>query len=100
MTLHSVHFPIDRLARFCQAHGVARLSLFGSILTEHFGPESDVDVLVEFRSEATPTLFSMASMEFELTDLLGRKVDLRTAEDLSTYFRSAVVGKARLLHAA
>ena len=100
MVLHGVDFPIDRLAAFCRANGVARLSLFGSILTDRFGPTSDVDVLVEFRPEARPTLLSMARMEGELACLLGRTVDLRTPEDLSKYFRREVVAGARLLHAA
>ncbi len=100
MVLHGVHFPIDRLAAFCRANGVARLSLFGSILTDRFGHASDVDMLVEFLPASRPTLLCMARMEHELAGLVGRKVDLRTPEDLSKYFRGEVVAGARLLHAA
>lgn len=88
------------LARFCEAHHIRRLSLFGSQLKGTAGPESDVDLLVEFEPEHTPTLFGIAGMEIELTELLGRKVDLRTAGDLSRYFRDDVVRMAEVQYAA
>lgn len=77
-----------------------KLSPFGSILRVDFRPDSDADVLVEFRPEATPTLFSIAGMDADLSDLLGRAVELRTPGDLSRYFRAKVIAGARLLHAA
>lgn len=100
MTLHGVDFPMDRIATFCRAHGVARLSLFGSILTEAFTPTSDVDVLVEFLPGRTPGLIAISGMELELAAIVNRTVDLRTPQDLSKYFRHEVVAGARLLHAA
>ncbi|MCC7059001.1 MAG: nucleotidyltransferase family protein [Burkholderiaceae bacterium] len=88
------------LARFCEKHHIRRLSLFGSQLKGTARPDSDIDLLVEFEPAHTPTLFTMAGMEIELTELLGRKVDLRTAGDLSRYFRDEVVRMARVQYAA
>ena len=90
----------DKIRVFCEEHGISRLSLFGSILTDRFGPESDIDVLVEFKLDHIPGLFGMARLERELSSLFGgRKVDLRTPEDLSRYFRQAVMAKAELQYA-
>lgn len=100
MILNGVDFPEDRLADFCRRHGVATLSLFGSILTDSFGPDSDVDVLVEFQTGRTPGLFGFGAMVQELQELTGRRIDLRTPEDLSKYFRNRVMREARRLHAA
>ena len=82
---------------FCQRHRIRKLSLFGSVLTPRFGPESDVDFLVEFHPAHIPGLFGIAGMEIELSRMLGRKVDLRTAEDLSRYFRDEVVASSVLV---
>lgn len=100
MTINGVEFPEDRLADFCRRHGVASLSVFGSILTDSFGPSSDVDVLVVFQPGRTPGLFGFGAMVQELQELTGRRVDLRTPEDLSKYFRARVMREARPLHAA
>jgi len=91
--------PKDKVADFCQHHHIRKLALFGSVLREDFRPESDVDVLVEFESGHVPGFIRLASMEFELEELLGgRKVDLRTREDLSRYFRDEVVATATVLY--
>ena len=95
-----IPIPAHRIADFCKRHGIARLSLFGSILRDDFRPDSDVDMLVEFLPGMTPTLFAIARMEDDLTQMLGREVDLRTPADLSRYFREKVVAGARVLHAA
>ncbi len=100
MILNGVDFPEDRLADFCHRHGVASLSVFGSILTDSFGPESDIDVLVVFQADRTPALFGFGAMVQELQDMTGRRVDLRTPKDLSKYFRDRVMREARPLHAA
>ena len=85
------------LAAFCQEHGIKRLSIFGSALREDFGPESDIDVLVEFKPDRIPGLLGVAGMELELSELFtGRKVDLRTPEDLSPYFRQDVLATAEV----
>lgn len=91
-----VHITIPRvvIATFCAQNHIRKLALFGSVLREDFGPDSDVDVLVEFELGATVGLFDMARMERELSVLLGRKVDLRTPQDLSRYFRQQVLDDA------
>jgi hypothetical protein len=100
MQLNGIHFPEQAIAAFCSRHGVRRLSLFGSILRSDFGPESDVDMLVEFEQGRTPGMIGFGSMILELGQLIGRTVDLRTPNDLSPYFRPAVLREARPLHAA
>jgi predicted nucleotidyltransferase len=90
-----IEVPRQQLAEFCQRHHIRRLSLFGSVLGERFGPESDVDVLVEFEADKVPGLFRLAGLEMELSELLGgRKVDMNTPNCLSPYFRDKVVAEA------
>jgi predicted nucleotidyltransferase len=93
---------IDReaLRAFCRRHRVAKLSLFGSVLRDDFRPDSDVDFLVEFEPEARVGLFHMASMERELSAIVGRRVDLRTPAELSRYFRDEVLRSAEVQYAA
>jgi uncharacterized protein len=96
------HIAVDRerLAAFCRQHHIRRLAFYGSVLRGDFGPESDVDVLVAFESGHVPGLFSIARMERELSTILGgRQVDLRTAEDLSRYFRQDVLEEAEVQYA-
>ena len=89
--------PNDRLAAFCRAHGIRRMAVFGSALRSDFGTDSDIDLLVEFDPDRIPGLLGISDMELELSDLLdGRKVDLRTPEDLSRYFRAAVLAEAEV----
>ncbi len=96
----SVRVDRDSLATYCRTHHIRRLSLFGSVLRPDFRPDSDIDVLVEFEPEHLPSLFGIARMERELADLFGgRKVDLRTAEDLSRYFRASVLAEAEVQYA-
>ena len=94
-----VSIPKDQIAAFCEGHGIKRLSVFGSALRPDFGPDSDIDVLVEFEADRIPGLFGFAGMELELTRMLGRKVDLRTPEDLSRYFRQEVLAEAQSQYA-
>lgn len=76
------------------------MAFFGSVLRTDFGPESDIDVLVEFEPAHVPGLFGIARMERELSALFGgRKVDLRTPEDLSRYFRDDVLKEAEVQYA-
>jgi len=82
------------LAELCRRHSIRRLSLFGSVLKGTARPDSDVDLLVEFEPEAIPGLLGMAAIEIELSELLGKKVDLRTVGDLSRYFRDEVARSA------
>jgi len=91
----SARIAIDRekIAAFCRRHHIRRLALFGSVLRDDFGPDSDVDVLVEFEPEHVPGL-AFISMEIELSELLGRKVDLNTPKFLSRYLRDRVLADA------
>ena len=96
----SPHLSIDRgrLAEFCHRHHIQRLALFGSVLREDFGPDSDVDVLVEFDPEHIPGL-AFFDMQDELSELLGRKVDLNTPQCLSRYYRDEVLAEAVVQYA-
>lgn len=90
----------EQITEFCLQHHIRRFSLFGSVLRMDFNPESDIDVLVEFEPEHVPGLLGVARMERQLSELFdGRKVDLRTPEDLSRYFRDAVLQEADLQYA-
>jgi len=97
---HSLNIDEATLARFCQTHHIRRLSLFGSQLKGTAGSGSDLDLLVEFDPEHIPGLMGIAAMEAELAELLGRPVDLRTAGDLSRYFRDEVLRTAEVQYAA
>lgn len=100
MVVNGVNFPMDRIADICRRYGVASLSLFGSILRDDFHAGSDVDILVVFAPTTRIGLIGVARLEQELSEAIGRRVDLRSAGDLSRYFRDEVVTSARLLHAA
>ena len=78
------------LVSFCERNSICRLSLFGSVLTDRFRPDSDVDMLVQFHSGKAPSLLGMARLERELSDLVGREADRRTAPEFSRYFREQV----------
>lgn len=89
----------DKIAAFCREKHIRRLAFFGSVLRKDFRADSDVDLLVEFEPEHTPGFIRLAGMERELSELLGcRKVDMRTLEDLSRYFREEVIAKAEELY--
>lgn len=94
--------PIEpsKLAAFCKANGICKLSLFGSQLHGTAREDSDIDLLVEFYPDRVPGLFALAEMEFVLSTLLdGKKVDLRTPGDLSRYFRESVMQEAAVQYA-
>ena len=85
----------------CRRYYVRKLSLFGSVLRSDFGPHSDIDILVEFDPEHIPGFFRLSEMADELSHLFGgRKVDLRTPQDLSRYFRADVLAHAEVQYAA
>jgi predicted nucleotidyltransferase len=100
MVLHGIEIPEAAVADLCKRYKVARLSLFGSILTDDFTASSDVDFLVEFQPDSRASLFELGGMLMELRALLGRDVDLRTPMDISQYFRDEVLRHARMLYAA
>jgi len=90
-----IDIPHDELAAFCRRHHIRRLALFGSVLRDDFGPDSDVDVLVDFEPGCVPG-FAFFEMEGELSDLLGRKVDLNTPGFLNRHFRQRVLAEAEV----
>ena len=92
----SIELPKEKIRDFCERHRVSKLSIFGSVLREDFKPSSDIDILVEFKKDAEVGFFDLAAMELELSELLGYKVDLRTADELSRYFRDEVIKTAEV----
>jgi predicted nucleotidyltransferase len=97
-TLENISIDLEKLSGFCRRRHIRKLALFGSVLREDFRPDSDIDVLVEFEPGTVVGLFDIADMEIELAEMLGRKIDLRTPEDLSRYFRQQVIDTAEELY--
>jgi predicted nucleotidyltransferase len=89
----------DRIEAFCKKHYIRKLSVFGSALRADFRSDSDIDILVEFCKGHIPGLIKLAGIEIELSEILGRKVDLRTPQDLSRYFRQEVIDSAEVQYA-
>ena len=98
MVLHGIEIPENRIAALCRRHHIRRLALFGSVLHGTARPDSDVDVLVEFEPGRTPGL-AFFGIQRELSDLVGRPVDLNTPADLSRYYRDEVIAEARPIYA-
>ena len=94
-----IKIPKKKIEEFCKKHHIHKLSFFGSVLRDDFRSDSDVDVLVEFDPDHIPGLIRLAGMEFELSEILGRTVDIRTAQDLSRYFRQEVLNSAEVQYA-
>ncbi|MBI3828511.1 MAG: nucleotidyltransferase family protein [Planctomycetes bacterium] len=95
-----IRIPERKLRAFCRHHFVRRLSFFGSVVREDFGPKSDVDVLVEFERGHIPGLFGLAGMELELSALFGRrKVDLNTPGFFSPKLRKKIASEAQVYYA-
>lgn len=89
-----IKVSLAKIKKFCRSHHIVKLSLFGSVLTDRFNKKSDVDVLVEFDSAHIPSFFTLADMQFELESMFNRRVDLRTPNDLSIYFRDEVISNS------
>jgi predicted nucleotidyltransferase len=94
-----IDIPYDAIAAFCRRNHIARLSLFGSVLRDDFTDESDIDVLVEFETGATPGL-AFFRMEEELESILGRKVDLNTPRWVNRRYRDRVLAEAESIYDA
>ncbi len=90
-------FPDGFLEGFCRRNNIRKLSLIGSVLRADFRPDSDVDIIVEFEQGKTPSLLRMAGLEIELSKILGRKVDLRTPEDLGRHMRQRIMAESQML---
>jgi uncharacterized protein len=86
----------DQIAKFCDKNHILKFAYFGSVLRDNFKPDSDIDILVELDPDAIIGLLEMAQMEIELSEMIGRNVDIRTPEDLSIYFRDKVVKEAEV----
>jgi predicted nucleotidyltransferase len=94
-----IEVPRQLISDFCRRHHIRRLALFGSVLRDDFRPDSDIDVLVEFEP-GTRLGFAFFDVEQELSQILGRRVDLRTAQELSKYFRDEVLAEAEEVYVA
>ena len=94
------HMALDReaITDFCQRHPIRKLALFGSVLRDDFHTGSDVDILVYLDPDAHVTLLTLAGMELELTEIVGRQVDLRMPEEISHYIRQRVVDESETIY--
>ncbi|HEB71850.1 MAG TPA: nucleotidyltransferase [Nitrospirae bacterium] len=99
MKLQTFAVNKSELAEFCRNNNIRKLSVFGSALTSYFDEESDIDLLVEFERGCKIGFFHLAELEIKLSEMFGRKVDLRTFHELSRYFRQNVLREARPLYA-
>jgi predicted nucleotidyltransferase len=90
----NIVIPQDEIAEFCKRHHIRKLLLFGSVLRDDFGPDSDIDVLVEFVPGHVPGFFGFVEAQIELSEMLEREVDLHTAGSLSPSFRQKVIDTA------
>jgi len=90
----------EQIAEFCRRNHIKKLAFYGSVLRDDFRPDSDVDVLVEFEPGAHIGYITMAGMEIELSEMIGRKVDLRTPNELNAYFKDEVLSEAEVQYEA
>ena len=97
MKQKKIDIPEPLIIDFCKKHNISRMALFGSVLDERFDKDSDIDVLVEFKEGFVPG-FKFFSLQEELSQLLGREVDLNTPKFLSRYFRSDVISQAKTIY--
>jgi predicted nucleotidyltransferase len=91
-----IEVPKEEIVAFCRRHRIRKLAFFGSVLRDDFAPESDVDVLVEFEPGARVGLITLAGMEIELSQVLGRKVEMHTVKGLNPLFRDSVLNQAQV----
>lgn len=96
----AIKLPTERIAAFCRSNHIHKLSLFGSALRDDFSKNSDVDFLVEFEPGQKAGFLKLSGMELELSEIIGRRVDLRTPSELSRYFRQDVLAAAEVQYAA
>ena len=93
----TIVIPQDKIATFCRQHHIRRMALFGSILRDDLGPDSDIDVLVEFDPDHIPGL-AFFTLQEKLSQILGRPVDLNTPQFLSPYFRQQIQAEAQVIY--
>jgi predicted nucleotidyltransferase len=97
MNYNGIEISNRAIEELCRRHHIQRLALFGSILRDDFGPDSDIDVLVTFEPDETPG-FGFIDVQDELSEILGHPVDLHTPASLSKYFRNEVLREAEALY--
>ena len=95
----AIDLPLEAIRAYCETQPIERLSLFGSAVRNELTPESDIDLLVEYLPEARITLFDMGGHLMDLSEIVGRQVDLCTPKGLSPYIRDDVLDSARLIYA-
>jgi predicted nucleotidyltransferase len=100
LRLHGISFDLVRISAACRGVGVVRLFLFGSILTDRFRPDSDIDMLVETDPLHPPGLLVLGGLQMDLSELLGRTVHLTLLGGVPANERPAVLASARMLDAA
>ena len=91
-----IKVPKDKINAFCKQYYVVKLSFFGSVLRDDFSQDSDIDILIEFEKDKGPGFLELAHMERELTKIFGKKVDLRTPNEISKYFKDQVLSLAQV----
>ncbi len=89
----------ENLEEFCKKQHIRKLSVFGSAIKGTLRIDSDIDILVEFEEDTSPGLLTFCGIQNELSDIIGREVDLRTLQDLSRYFRQDVEKTAEVQYA-
>ncbi|MFP4033517.1 MAG: nucleotidyltransferase family protein [Thermodesulfobacteriota bacterium] len=94
----NISIPKTDIQEFCRRNQIRRLSFFGSVLRDDFTAQSDVDVLVEFEPEARIGLITLSGMEIELTQILGRRVEIHTLKGLNPLFREEVLETAEVTY--
>ncbi|MBW4532493.1 MAG: nucleotidyltransferase family protein [Pleurocapsa minor HA4230-MV1] len=103
MKLTNIKFPIKQIEEFCDRWQIIEFALFGSVLRVDFRPDSDIDVMVQFHSDAHPTLFDLADMENELKVIFQRDVDLVTRKGITgsrNYLRrNNILDSAQIIYA-
>ncbi|MCC6321212.1 MAG: nucleotidyltransferase domain-containing protein [Phycisphaerales bacterium] len=100
LTLHGITFDLPRIANACRRAGVVRLYIFGSILTERFRADSDIDFLIETDPRHPVGLFALGGLQMDLAELLGRPVHLTLLGGVPAGERAGVLARARMLDAA
>ncbi len=91
--------PEDRIREYCARQPIRRLSLFGSATRNELTPDSDINLLVEYLPDAPVSLFDMGGHLTDLSEIIGRRVDLCTPDGLSPYIRDEITGSAKLVYA-
>ncbi len=95
-----IEIPLDEIATFCRRHHIRQLALFGSVLREDFSPDSDVDILVEFEPDAQVGFMALSGMQFELSEIFQRAVDLVPRQGLKPKIKDIILSSAQVIYAA